>query len=70
MPVPEEAYEQLLIPHGNLAGFSDSKGLCLSSIPKETASAHYLQTASGIIHCETTPHNISFLTEKKEKGKQ
>lgn len=52
MPVPEEAYEQLLIPHGNLAGFSDSKGLCLSSIPKETASAHYLQTASVTFLCQ------------------
>lgn len=52
MPVPAEAYEQLLMPHGNLTGFSDSKGLCLSSIPKETASAHYLQTASVTFLCQ------------------
>lgn len=31
---------------------SNSKGLCLSSLPKETASAHYLQTASVTFLCQ------------------
>lgn len=52
MSVPAEAYEQLLMPHWNLTGFSDSKGLCLSSLLKETASAHYLQTASVTFLCQ------------------
>lgn len=51
-PLENAFSQQLLGTHGNLFGFSNSKGLCLSSLPKETASAHYLQTASVTFLCQ------------------
>lgn len=51
-PLENAFSEQLLRTHGNLFGFSNSKGLRLSCLPKETASAHYLQTASVTFLCQ------------------